>query len=35
VHTDHNGDQWVRYRITLDGDGMETPTLQAVRVNYK
>jgi hypothetical protein len=30
-----NGDQWVRYRATLTGDGGATPTLSEVRVNYK
>ncbi len=30
-----NGNQWVQYRISLDGDGANTPVLQEVRVNYR
>jgi hypothetical protein len=30
-----NGNQWMRYRATLTGDGDTTPTLSEVRVNYK
>lgn len=35
IHTDHNGDQWVRYRAILDGDGNDTPVLEEVRINYQ
>jgi Tfp pilus assembly protein PilV len=35
ISTVLNGNQWVRYRATLDGDGDDTPVLQEVRVNYK
>ena len=35
IHTDHNGDQWIRYRATLDGDGTETPILEEVKIYYK
>ncbi len=35
IHTDHNGDQWVRYKIFLLGDGSDTPVLEEVRINYK
>lgn len=30
-----NGNQWVRYKVFLDGDTVSTPVLQEVRVNYK
>ncbi len=30
-----NGNQWVQYRSTVDGDGVSTPTVQEVRVNYR
>ncbi|MEK7610220.1 MAG: prepilin-type N-terminal cleavage/methylation domain-containing protein [Patescibacteria group bacterium] len=30
-----NGGQWVEYRLELAGDGLTTPAVQAVRVNYK
>lgn len=30
-----NGNQWVRYRAEFTGDGVSTPVLQEVRVNYK
>ncbi|KKU94427.1 MAG: hypothetical protein UY24_C0015G0018 [Parcubacteria group bacterium GW2011_GWA1_48_11b] len=35
IHTDHNGDRWVRYRATLEGDGSETPILEEIRINYR
>ena len=30
-----NGNQWVRYRVNLTGDGTSTPILEEVRINYK
>lgn len=30
-----NGNQWVRYRVTLTGDGSATPVVRDVSVNYK
>jgi len=33
--TSLNGNQWVRYRVNLTGDGNDTPVLTEVRVNYK
>jgi Tfp pilus assembly protein PilV len=30
-----NGNQWVRYRVNLTGDGINTPVLTEIRVNYK
>lgn len=35
IHTDHNGDQWIRWRARLIGDNANTPTLTEVRINYK
>lgn len=35
IHTDHIGDQWIRYKASLIGDSTDTPTLEEVRVNYK
>ena len=35
IHTDHNGDQWIRYRAELVGDSTDTPTLEETRVYYK
>lgn len=35
ISTELNGNQWVRYRANLTGDGNDTPVLQEVRVNYK
>ena len=34
IHKDHNGNQWVRYRTTLDGDGVDTPVLEEIRIFY-
>ncbi|MEK7453099.1 MAG: hypothetical protein AAB614_02580, partial [Patescibacteria group bacterium] len=33
--TSLNGNQWLRYRANLTGDGVSTPALTEVRVNYK
>ncbi|MFH1286939.1 MAG: hypothetical protein ABII02_04290, partial [Candidatus Magasanikbacteria bacterium] len=30
-----NGNQWVQYRAELIGDGVDTPILEEVRLNYK
>ncbi len=30
-----NGNTWAQYRVTLRGNGTQTPTLQEVRVDYK
>ncbi len=35
LSTTLNGNQWVQYRAELAGDGVGTPILQEVRVNYK
>ncbi len=35
IHTDHNGDQWIRYKATLSGDSTDTPVLEEIRINYK
>jgi hypothetical protein len=35
IHTNHNTDRWIRYKIFLDGDGDDTPYFSEIRVNYK
>ena len=35
IHTDNNGDQWIRYRVILTGDSLDTPILEEVKINYK
>lgn len=35
ISTDLNNNQWMRYRVTLSGDGSNTPILEEVRINYK
>lgn len=35
IHTDHNGDQWIRYKATLEGEGRDSPILEKVIINYK
>ena len=34
INKDHNGDRWVRYRATFDGDGVNTPILEEMRIFY-
>ncbi len=35
IHTDHNDDQWIRYKTILTGDSTDTPILEEIRANYK
>lgn len=35
IHTDHNEDRWIKYRITLLGDSIDTPILESITINYK
>ena len=35
IHTDHNGDQWIRYKATFEGDGNDTPILEKIKINYQ
>jgi hypothetical protein len=35
VPIEANGNSWAQYRVFLDGDGIETPTLNEVRIYYK
>jgi len=35
VSLDLNDNEWVQYRVLLSGDGLDTPVLNEVRVNYK
>jgi len=34
IHPDHNGDQWIKYLVTITGDGAGTPILEEVRFYY-
>ncbi len=34
ISTDLNGNQWIQYRVELTSDGVETPVLDEVRINY-
>jgi type II secretory pathway pseudopilin PulG len=35
IHTDHNGDQWIKYKAWLSGDASSTPVLNEVKVFYQ
>lgn len=35
ISTDLNNDQWIRYRVTLSGDGNDTPVVGDITINYK
>ena len=35
IHTDHNGDRWLRYRVTFDGDGSATAILEEITINFQ
>lgn len=35
VHLSHNGNQWVKYKLILDGDSQATPVINQIKVNYK
>lgn len=35
VSIDHNGDQWLKYLITLKGDTENTPIVNSLKFNYK
>jgi hypothetical protein len=35
IPNDLNWNRWVRYRAQLTGDGVNTPVLSEVRINYK
>jgi len=35
VHTDHNDDRWLRYKIILSGDGNTTPIVKEIKINHK
>jgi len=34
IHSDHNGDQWIRYKAILSGDSTDTPTFEEITINY-
>lgn len=35
IHPDHVGDQWIKYRITLTSDGVNTPVVENITINYR
>ncbi|HMB65819.1 MAG TPA: hypothetical protein VKO42_02995, partial [Patescibacteria group bacterium] len=35
IHTDHNNDQWIKYKVFLSGDSAETPILEDINIFYK
>ncbi|MDO8260565.1 MAG: hypothetical protein Q7T50_03670, partial [Candidatus Magasanikbacteria bacterium] len=35
IPTSMNGNQWMQYRVELSGDGVDTPILENVKINYK
>ncbi len=35
IHTDHNNDQWVKYRAVLVGDGSSTPVMEEIKLYYQ
>ena len=35
IHTDHNEDQWIRYKATLVGDSIDTPVLEKTLIYYQ
>ena len=35
INPDHIGDNWIKYKLTLTGDGANTPVLEDITVNYK
>ncbi len=34
LNAGYNGNQWVKYRVILSGDGSQTPTLNDIMINY-
>ena len=34
ISADLNFDQWIQYRVELIGDGLDTPILAEVKINY-
>lgn len=35
ISTDLNGNRWFRYKLNLTGDGISTPTVSELRINYR
>jgi prepilin-type N-terminal cleavage/methylation domain-containing protein len=35
ISSDHNGDNWIRYKVTLQGIGTSTPILNEVKIYYR
>lgn len=34
IHTDHNGDIWIKYKVILESDTSDTPILDEIRIKY-
>ncbi len=34
IFNNHNDSQWVKYKIFMSGDGIDTPILQDIKINY-
>lgn len=35
IHTSHIGDEWIKYKVTMEGSTAITPILQEVRINFR
>ncbi len=35
IYIDHNGDEWIRYKIILSGSSSQSPTLEEVNIYYQ
>ena len=35
IHSDHNTDQWIQYKIIITGDSLFTPTVSKISVFYR
>ena len=35
IHTDHNTDEWIRYKIILSGSSSQTPVLEEINIYYQ
>ncbi|MBN2838777.1 MAG: prepilin-type N-terminal cleavage/methylation domain-containing protein [Fusobacteriaceae bacterium] len=35
ISIEHNGDKWIKYKIILGGDGLNTPEIENLKIYYK
>ncbi|MCK5211510.1 prepilin-type N-terminal cleavage/methylation domain-containing protein [Candidatus Parcubacteria bacterium] len=35
IHLDHNGDEWIRYKVILSGSSSQSPTLEEINIYYQ